>query len=898
MKTKIILGLSLIVPLPGTALNLEGNKTYDNEVNINFDENGINIERNSETTFNKDVTINSKKEKNPSSTQNIGLLSNIGNQGNSATTQFNGNLTINMDFDDTSNQAIGIFGGDTVTVNGTTTLSTTENMFGPSIAIQVSNKGKLLLNGSSIIKGVIGSHSKGLFETKKHTDIIGSILAFDSGAIKLHESSDITGDVYASESGVIELHGSSKIKGELISDDFGIIKTFDYFSINGNITAINSGQIDLDSNSNINGNIMIGELGKINIQKGTNFKGNILINDSGKLNIRDKISIEGDISVAKHANLNMEKDSTIKGNIINSDSGIINIRGYSNVTGSILNSNSGTINIIDNSNITGNIFNSYSGTIDIKGDSNITGNIFNSYSGTFDIKGDSNITGNINVDQKAKLSISGKSLINGDIFAQDNGQVNLDLSSGSKLLGTVKSSRQDDSHIAINLADNVSWEITQAQSYVNTLSGSGNIKFTNDISNNSYGNLMIDNLSGNHNFVLRMNNLVRLDRLSSITAAQQNDKIIILKSAEGNHKLNINNDGSTQTAGNEKITLIEIKDNAKNTAKFTLANKIELGGYTYKEISQQGNNWVLSSPQSNISTTANASAGFFNSNYLMSYIENQTLLKRLGDMRNSGNVGDVWLRGFTGKLDSFSGKKLSKFDMNYHGFQFGIDKQLSESSPFVIGAFVGQTYGNPDYNKGDGSLKSFNTGLYATYLNNSGWYIDSVAKYARVKNQFKVKDTANDRVHGNSHTNGLSLSLETGKKLNFNNYYFEPQLQLSYSRQNGTTFNATNGLKVNLGDYNSLLGRTSALVGYQINSENSAINIYAKTGFVREFSGDTFYKLNNNKESHSFKGNWWNNGLGINTQINKTHNFYLDLENSTGNRFDLIQANGGYRYSF
>lgn len=859
MKTKIILGLSLIVPLPGTALNLEENKTYDNEVNINFDENGINIERNSETTFNKDVTINSEKEKKPSSTQNIGLLSDIGNQGNSATTQFNGNLTINMDFDDTRNQAIGIYGGDTVTVNGTTTLSTTENIFGPSIAIHVSNEGKLFLNGSSTIKGMIASQSKGLVETKKHTDIIGNILAFDSGAIKLHESSDITGDVYASESGVIELHGSSKIKGELISDDYGIIKTFDYFSINGDITATNSGQIDLDSNSNINGNIMIGELGKINIQKGTNFKGNILIYNSGELNIRDKISIEGDISVSKHANLTMAKDSTIRGNIINSDSGIINIRGDSNVTGNILNSNSGTI----------------------------------------DIKGNSNITGNINVDQKAKLNISGKSLINGDIFAQDNGQVNLDLSSGSKLQGTVKLSRQDDSHIAINLADNASWEITQAQSYVNTLSGSGNIKFTNDLSNNSYGNLMIDNLSGNHNFVLRMNNLVRLDRLSSITAAQQNDKIIILKSAEGNHKLNINNDGSTQTAGNEKITLIEIKDNAKNTAKFTLANKIELGGYTYDKINQQGNNWVLtSSPQSNISTTANASVGFFNSNYLMSYIENQTLLKRLGDMRNSGNVGDVWLRGFTGKLDSFSGKKLSKFDMNYHGFQFGIDKQLSESSPFVIGAFVGQTYGNPDYNKGDGSLKSFNTGLYATYLNNSGWYIDSVAKYARVKNQFKVKDTANDRVHGNSHTNGLSLSLETGKKLNFNNYYFEPQLQLSYSRQNGTTFNATNGLKVNLGDYNSLLGRTSALVGYQINSENSAINIYAKTGFVREFSGDTFYKLNNNKESHSFKGNWWNNGLGINTQINKTHNFYLDLENSTGNRFNLIQANGGYRYSF
>ncbi|MCX8709387.1 MULTISPECIES: autotransporter outer membrane beta-barrel domain-containing protein, partial [unclassified Gilliamella] len=48
----------------------------------------------------------------------------------------------------------------------------------------------------------------------------------------------------------------------------------------------------------------------------------------------------------------------------------------------------------------------------------------------------------------------------------------------------------------------------------------------------------------------------------------------------------------------------------------------------------------------------------------------------------------------------------------------------------------------------------------------------------------------------------------------------------------------------------------------------------------------------------SFEGNWWNNSIGVSAQVNKAHTIYLDVESSTGNRFDLLQVNGGYRYSF
>ena len=516
--------------------------------------------------------------------------------------------------------------------------------------------------------------------------------------------------------------------------------------------------------------------------------------------------------------------------------------------------------------------------------------------------GESYINGNIESYGDALLEIKNKSIIKGDIWADYGGKVIMDLAAGSKIVGNVIAfdpsddidySNQDTTGIIkMNLAKGSSWEIIGDYSYITELSGQGNITFTNFTRSNNFGELVIENLKGASTFNLRTD-----------IASQQSDKIIISKSsdanrtvsAEGTHTINLINNGSAQTNGNEKLTLVEIDDNATNTAEFKTNHDVELGGYQYS-LDKDGKDYVLTAKP--ITSSAMASAGFLNANYLMNYVETQTLLKRLGDMRTSGKFGDVWLRGFTGKLDSFSGGKLSKFDMSYHGFQFGADKQLSENSPLVIGAFVGQTYGNPDYKNGDGSLHSFNTGIYATYLDNSGFYIDGVVKYDRQKNHFKVKDTANNRIQGTGHSNGLGLSMELGQKFKINDFYIEPQTQFSYSHQNGNSINASNGLKVKLGNYNSLIGRASALLGYEFNSDENSINIYAKTGIVREFDGDTYYKLNNHKESHSFKGNWWNNGVGINANFNQKHNIYLDLESSPGNKFDLLQVNGGYRYSF
>ena len=50
--------------------------------------------------------------------------------------------------------------------------------------------------------------------------------------------------------------------------------------------------------------------------------------------------------------------------------------------------------------------------------------------------------------------------------------------------------------------------------------------------------------------------------------------------------------------------------------------------------------------------------------------------------------------------------------------------------------------------------------------------------------------------------------------------------------------------------------------------------------------------------NRDFGGGWWDNGIGLNMQINDRHNIYMDANYAKGSRFDQKQFNIGYRYSF
>ena len=520
----------------------------------------------------------------------------------------------------------------------------------------------------------------------------------------------------------------------------------------------------------------------------------------------------------------------------------------------------------------------------------------------------------------SRINASGHMLINGSVLAK-GGLINLDMHSGSVWTGSSFSDNINGGKLDVAMNDSV-WNVTSHSSLDTLALTHSTVDFASRASTAStFTTLNVANLSGNSTFIMRADVVGEGDGVNNA-----GDLLNISGSSAGNHVLTIRNQGSEATTGNEVLTVVQTPDGA---ASFTASSQVELGGYLY-DVRKNGTNWELYAsgtapepipdpipdpaqppvikpepspvPAPKPTTTADAGGNYLNVGYLMNYVENRTLMQRMGDLRNQSKEGNIWLRGYGGNLDSFASGKLSGFDMGYSGIQFGGDKRLSDEIPLYVGLFIGSTHASPDYRGGDGTARSDYMGMYTSYMAEGGFYSDLVVKASRQKNSFHVLDSQNNGVSASGSANGFSASLEAGQKFSLNQpghgFYIEPQAQFTYSHQNDMDMKASNGLNIHLSQYKSMLGRASIILGYDVVAGNSQLNMYVKTGGIREFSGDTEYRLNRSREKHSFKGNGWNNGVGVSAQFNKQHTLYLEADYTQGNAFDQKQVSGGYRFSF
>ncbi len=286
----------------------------------------------------------------------------------------------------------------------------------------------------------------------------------------------------------------------------------------------------------------------------------------------------------------------------------------------------------------------------------------------------------------------------------------------------------------------------------------------------------------------------------------------------------------------------------------------------------------------------------------------------MGDLKNGNDYG-VWARVYAGKLKSRVNDLLSGFNMKYYTIQLGIDfkQSLNQASLYLGGAvsymdadqdFDKRSYGlNPIYGNrsGSGTLKGYGLALYATYIHDDGLYVDALFRYSYMKNKFNVLDTAGALINGKYSTNVFSTSVEVGKQYYFTpekqGLYATPQVQLTYSSFDQDTVKASNGLRVNIGSRDSIIGRLGSELGYTLNDADPK-NIFFKISYLKEFSNDGRFVLNTSPENYSMKSSWWQYEIGANTQINKDHNLYMNLNYNRGKHFNQRQINIGYRYTF
>ncbi|OBY60502.1 autotransporter outer membrane beta-barrel domain-containing protein [Pseudomonas sp. AU12215] len=460
-----------------------------------------------------------------------------------------------------------------------------------------------------------------------------------------------------------------------------------------------------------------------------------------------------------------------------------------------------------------------------------------------------------------------------------------------------------------------------------------------------YGSLQLGSLSGAGAFHFYTDIVNQLTDKLTITGTD---------GSTGNHSVLVANDGSQSTLGDERIEIIETNGGSGQFGLYEGA-LVELGGNTYALRKNEDDNWELYGytvppvdpgptdpvdPQPPVdpippvdptppgpvepgdpvaptppgpapgpgTSTTRAFHAQVHTNYLLSYLDMQTLLQRMGELRYTerDTDGNVWLRTNGGRLHSFAGSNFDGYRLSYQGIQLGVDRRVPVSSgDLFVGAMIGHTEADQSFDEGSGGARNTHVGIYGTWLHENGFYIDTVLKAAHLKNNFSVNDTQGNRVKSSGSSNGYSASVETGKRFTLHRekdsqWFVEPQAQLVYTDQGGFSSRASNGLKIHYDDYDSLLARAGGIVGYELSNAKHKSEVYLKGGYVRELMADDIgYRINGTpKQSSDFSGGWREAAVGVSTRLTDGHSLFMEVGYRDGDNFDQNHANVGYRFEY
>lgn len=273
--------------------------------------------------------------------------------------------------------------------------------------------------------------------------------------------------------------------------------------------------------------------------------------------------------------------------------------------------------------------------------------------------------------------------------------------------------------------------------------------------------------------------------------------------------------------------------------------------------------------------------------------EMSDLTRRMGELRDTdGNVGG-WVRTY-GSEQKYGGQHLTA---KHASVQVGSDVRVGEN--WIVGAAFNYTDGSMKYALGSGDTKNYGLGVYATWLAESGAFVDLIAKYNRLSSDVSLGGNAAD-----FDNNALSLSAEFGWHAPIGSLGFvEPQVQMSYGRIFGKDFTLSNQVKMSQDDMQSLIARAGLRAGVYF-PENKG-TLYAHASVLHDFKGDFDVtgrlagRDGFNYVSEDLGGTWYEMGIGANFNVTDNTYTYVDLSKTcSGEVQENWRWNIGVRHAF
>lgn len=383
----------------------------------------------------------------------------------------------------------------------------------------------------------------------------------------------------------------------------------------------------------------------------------------------------------------------------------------------------------------------------------------------------------------------------------------------------------------------------------------------------------------------------KLSGNGTIATNSLNNKLKAENATDANITVKGSGDIADQIAGDsavaQKLAGVAVNEEGKSIAKSLKTDAGVIAGEYSAQVDENGKvfNEVKSQNQTNLSISKLGALS------LMTWRqENNDMNKRLGEIRDSQGEQGIWARMSRGEAKY--GSQGVKNQYNY--YQLGYDHKIADD--WILGGAF--TYTDGENNLVGGSDTNKNTGfaVYGSNLRDDGSFIDLIAKYAHMKNDF---DTIGGVGIGEYSMNGYALSAEYGKRFQQDGFWIEPQAELTYGKVSSADFTTSEGAKVHQDSLDSLVGR----LGFSLGKDVKAGNVYVRASYLYDFKGDVAMRMSNGVASDTYDqdlgGSWWEFGVGTNLNFGKDMHFYFDVERTEGGKVDTPwQWNAGVRLSF
>uniref|UniRef100_UPI002882F60A autotransporter outer membrane beta-barrel domain-containing protein n=1 Tax=Escherichia coli TaxID=562 RepID=UPI002882F60A len=413
--------------------------------------------------------------------------------------------------------------------------------------------------------------------------------------------------------------------------------------------------------------------------------------------------------------------------------------------------------------------------------------------------------------------------------------------------------------------------------------------------------LVSESLSGNGTF-----------RMNTDIASHTGDMLNVTGNASGNFVLDIRNTGLEPVSAG---TPLQVVHTGSGDAAFSLnGGKVDAGTWEYY-LNKENTDWYLKADSSQPGTdnpvppvrhttkSADAVLDMATAPVYVFNSELQSLRFRHGDvMQNTRSPGGVWGR-YTGSDTRINGGAGSGYSLTQSGMETGGDTVFDlNDSRLAVGAFVSCTDNSISHNRGGSStVGSTGGGLYATWFNNDGYYVDGVVKVNRFRNELRTWMSDGTAVKGDYHQNGFGGSLEAGRTFSLNeNTWIQPYLRSTAFRAESKDISLDNGMKAKAGTTKSLQGEVGVNLGMNLDVAGTVVRPYLTTAVSHEFSDNNKVRINDSYNfTNDISGTTGKYGAGVSAQLTANAGVWAEASYQNGeNTESPVTGSVGFRINF